>query len=699
MTKVSKRLLALLLITMTLAISLFVWALETTTKRELKARTMNELNLAALAETQSFEENLKQTEVVTKELKRLVRGSFDLKMFQKDPQYMKAYLEILDPQIKKIAEEAAINHSAYVYFLPEMTESSLSIWYADLTGAGRIERQPPFDISYFDGNKPEKQWFYGPILTQKGFWTEPYRGSIAADRDIIYFSYTEPVIVDGRTIAVVGNDFYFNKAKERIEAFKLNGKGYAFLMDQNDKILTHPTVNAGVDMKYYQGGKYAPIMNKIKASHEGDLAYSWENDQNKIMFYHHLNNGWVLVFTITEIEMYSELLQIEGYKWALIGVILVGVFGLGRLFLKPLDQALHWVNQVSRELATGFYNMSMPLHYLQKSDELGKVIQNFETVRIEMLRLSQTHHSEQNEMDKQLSAKQDEIQKMNDYLELSLQQLQEKNGEMNIVIEKYEDQKNRNQILLEHLMTAEQVASKVYLLGALMEDILSPIGNSVTLATYLRTEKEQILKMMAENNLRKNNLNDFLNVLGESLELIDRNMNMANKNITQLGNLIMQENRQSEVSFGVKETLTSLFQAIVARSDQKLMKLNLSGENYSIKSNQRAFIQLFSHLLMFSLVHTYEGQTRGVIHIKIEQTDEKTLQIIYEDFGKSTPPFLIERAIGMPLSAMLESEPIPMSMLIVSNLLQKEFEGVLKFEKGTSQGHKFIFNMKVGVIS
>lgn len=698
MTKVNKMILASLMIAMTVALITSIGLVELTAKRELKARTINELNLAATSETLSFSNELKQTETVTRELNRLVADSFDMKQFTSSQTYMESYLKTLDAKVKHITEEAAINHSAYVFFLPEMNEKSLSIWYADLNGDGKVEKQPQFETSYFDGNKPEKQWFYGPILTKKGFWTEPYRGSVEADRSIIYFSYTEPVMVDGKIVAVVGNDYYFNKAKARIEKFKLNDKGYAFLIDQNDKILTHPTISSGVDMKYFQGGKYAPTINKIKSASQGYLSYNWESNEFKTMFFHHLDNGWVLIFTIADADMYWELRTIQVYWWAIGLLAVLGVVGIGFKVLKPVDNAIKVINESTMTLAAGQYDIDMPLEYLQKTDEFSSSVKNLEALRIELIRLSKDYNLDQDEMGKQLYQKQGEIEKINDYLELSLQQLQEKNGEMNIIIEKYENQIQRNQDILLQLIQSEEEAVKVYLLGDLVMDIASPIGNSVTMATYLRTEKDQIMRMIGENSLRKNDLTDFLNILGESLELIDRNMTIASKHVEQLKNVLGESDLENQTTFYLKDSLTSLFQAIVARTDQKQIKLTLAGDERQLHCNRRAFLQLFSQLLLFSLNKSYDGQTRGTIHIKINTPDTQTVQIVYEDFGRVTSPVLMERAIGLPLSSMLEVDKTMMHIVIASNILQKEFESRLEFDKNTSQGHTFEMTIGRGVL-
>lgn len=698
MNRMSKRLLIAVVLCVAAITLTSIGYVESGIKDQLKLASMNQMDIMSKNQSMLFNEDLRHVENTTSELTRMIHASFDMNRFNTEPGYLEIYKNKISKDVKEIAEASAISHSAYVFFLPEMEQKSHSVWYADLDFNGKVELQPELKLSYFDGDQGSKRWFYEPISTRVGFWTEPYQGNLEKNRSIIYFSYTAPVIVDGKVIAVVGNDYYFNQMRDQISKFNLNGKGYALLIDEKQKVLIHPSISSGVNMNDYKNGIYLPLLEEMKLQSDGLISYKWDNNENKIMSYHRLENQWTLIITISETEIFSEIANFGQMKWLilLIGLLVttVVIYQILRYSTEPMNQISMLVNRISAGNYTDDFNVAS----IHRKDEYGEVLRALEVLRMDLKKKSSNFILDQDQLENLLDEKHDALVKTNEYLELSLGQLQEKNSEMSIVFEKYEKELERAQKLSERLFSSEQQASMSFILTGLAHDLNSPLGNSMTMASYIKSERENLSRKLVDGSLRKNDFEEFLATLKESIELIERNINTASNQVVQFKRLSGGQSTFYASEFSVKECLVMIFSQVNLSVTDHLIRLNLSNVDFKVRADQGAFIQVFSNLMKFSLSHSYIHQSKGMIHIKGEKISENSVQFTYEDFGNTSTDQSLERAFVPYLTTAFQNEPHMIQLNICYHVIHKSFEGSIHFEKDNEQGHKFYMIMRMNIL-
>lgn len=695
MAKLGRHIIIIVLLCIGAVTLISVGLVENAVSSQLGDSSFKYLVAAADNQAMKFDNELNKVEETTHEIKRLIESNFRFEDFKRHEAYLSTLSKALEPVMKSITTERAINHSAYVFFLPELAGKSYSIWYADLDRDGELELQEPFLNSYFDGDMLSKQWFYGPISTKSGFWTEPYMGSIAADRNIVYFSYTEPVIIDGKVIAVVGNDYYFNNMKEEISSFKLDGKGYAGLIDENGKVLIHPTLKAGVDLNTYQNGKYASIYKATQKDASGTFEYLWENDEEKLMVYHRLSNDWTLIAALTKTEINEKLYSFSQIKWLIILVGLVVTFLLLYSVFRRAEEPMKQVRGFLDRLTAGNYQDLTPLQALNRSDEFGVVLRKLEYLRTELKRQSEHFLVDQEQLETMLKDKHDALLKTNEYLELSLEQLRERNDELSLAQERYEGQLARNEQLAKRLFASEELASIAYVLTGLAFDLNSPIGNSTTIVSYSQSELEQLERKLKEGGLKKQDLEDYLAVTKESLKLLERNMQAAGIQLSQFKQLTDGKQLHQQSNFNLKTELSKLYHQLTESNKYQQIRLNLNMSDLMVNADLGAFAQLFGSLLRFSLDYSYSTSEKGMIHMRAERVSDTMVQIIYEDFGNTTPVTALKNALSPHLTTQFGTDSHLVQLNIAYHVAIKIFEGNFTFESVSEGGHKFYLMLKL----
>ncbi len=685
------------LVAITLSALIAIVYTEMNSHRAIRTLSEDLIQAESSQEGTLFNQDLREVERVTHELVSLVEGSFDLKAFQTTDNYMNQYVASLDESVHEKAQNARLTKSCYVFFLPELDQAPHDIWYADLDSNGQVERQSTFPLSYYDGDVKWKQWFYMPLATKKPFWTDPYIGTIESDQDVIYFSYTAPIIVEDKVIGIAGTDYYFNNMKTSLAQYSLKRKSETILVNKDFNVLIHPSISFGVNLFDYFTSIDSTYKKLVKTTTEGKIAYSTPNNQRKMLFYKQLDNGWYLLFSLNASDILEQQFGTEISLWVslFIGLLffLSGVYYVMRHMMMPV---VH-VREGLQNMLMNDFEQAISVHDMQCSDEFGELAKAAESLRLMWKEKYEQSRLNEEEMGALIEEKTLELTKTNEFLELSLAQLQEQNSEMNIATEKYEDQLSRIQLLQDRLFKSEQLASLSYILVGLAYDLNSPIGNSTTMISYLKSERSNLARKLQSEQLKKQDLTDFMAVLDESLELLERNMIIASNQVTQFKRLSSGQNHSVKNEFSLKETIRSIFNQSTSGNANQNIRMNLVIPDLTIFADQGAFIQVLSNLIRFSVSYSYQKTPKGIIAVRGEIIDESSLLMTYEDFGHNLPATALETAFVPYLTTQFQDQPQIVQLNICYNLITKVFEGSIRVESQTEMGNKFYMVLKVKI--
>ncbi len=229
-----------------------------------------------------FDYEVREVENIREQVNNLVETTIDLAALRTDPNYMDKYKDQIAPIIERMASNAKVSRSVYVFFDPALDGKTNDVWYADLHGTGRVFRQEEFDMSFYENPSPEKDWYFKAKELKRPYWTDPYRGNASFDSHLIYISHTAPIYVDNKFVGVAGADFYFDELRNRIRDISLYETGYAVLFNDEMEALIHPTLEEGVSLKDINKGEYIWLVEKMEAG-EPVIEYTWVDGTQKLL--------------------------------------------------------------------------------------------------------------------------------------------------------------------------------------------------------------------------------------------------------------------------------------------------------------------------------------------------------------------------------------------------------------------------------
>jgi len=185
----------------------------------------------------------------------------------------------------------------------------------------------------------------------------------------------------------------------------------------------------------------------------------------------------------------------------------------------------------------------------------------------------------------------------------------------------------------ERLLESEKMASLGMLSAEVSHEINTPIGISITSASYLLDLLVRLKQDFNQQKLSKKNINSFIENSLQSTEILTSNLNRASDLITSFKHIAVDQTSDKIRLIVVSKCLDEIIQSL----QPKLKKTNHSitvhcDESIEISSHPGAIAQIIINLIINSIIHGFENINRGeiTIHISLHQ---QTLHLDYKDNG------------------------------------------------------------------
>ena len=174
------------------------------------------------------------------------------------------------------------------------------VWLVQDENGDYIEQEMT-DISLYDEEDIEHVgWYYIPIANGKETWMKPYYNQ-NMDEEII--SYVIPIIIDEKTIGVVGMDIATKLLYENTKNVTVYDSGYAFLMDSEGEFVYHHDMKGNtISEEFNMQHTYLYEKSILSVENQSVETYRW-NDTDKRLTAQRLRNGMIFTVCVTEQEI------------------------------------------------------------------------------------------------------------------------------------------------------------------------------------------------------------------------------------------------------------------------------------------------------------------------------------------------------------------------------------------------------------
>jgi len=239
------------------------------------------------------------------------------------------------------------------------------------------------------------------------------------------------------------------------------------------------------------------------------------------------------------------------------------------------------------------------------------------------------------------------------------------------------------------LVQAERLASLGGLVAGVAHEINTPVGITLTGASILQEATDQINLAMNAGNIKKSQIQEYIDTAVESTRLIMANSQRAAELIHSFKQIAVDQTSESKRPFKVKDYIDEVVMCLHPRLKKTNIQVKVNCEkDVELDSYSGAFAQIMTNLIMNSLTHAYEASDTGCIEITAALHSD-VLVLKFADDGKGIRPEFIGKIFDPFFTTQLGKGGSGLGLNIVFNLIVKKLGGSINVTSILGKGAQF----------
>lgn len=316
-------------------------------------------------------------------------------------------------------------------------------------------------------------------------------------------------------------------------------------------------------------------------------------------------------------------------------------------------------------------NLSLEQDVARKTASLSKIMLDLEQQKDELM-LKQRELKQENENRSYIES---ELRKRN-------KELADSNQHLNIA----KDQ----------LIESERMASLGGLVAGITHDVNTPLGVGVTAASFLQDKLNTLEKTIDDKKLTGKALSSFIDDAQQTSTLLLSNLNRASDLVASFKQVAVDQTSEAERDVELKSYIQEIIKSLAPNFKQTHYSIVAEcPEDLVIRCAPGVLAQIFTNMIMNSLIHGFEKGGQGNIHINVQKIEEQ-LQIDYRDDGKGMSQEMLDKLFDAFFTTKRGKGGSGLGAHIMYNLVTQTLGGQIEASSKLGEGltYKISFPIK-----
>lgn len=249
---------------------------------------------------------------------------------------------------------------------------------------------------------------------------------------------------------------------------------------------------------------------------------------------------------------------------------------------------------------------------------------------------------------------------------------------------------------MKELMEQERLASLGSLVTGVAHEVNTPLGVAVSAGSYLSRSIDELIAEFKENRLTKRSMEEFVQAIEESVEIINGNLKKASELITSFKHISVIKDSEQESDFNIYELIQSILLALKHEYKEIACEFLIDcPKDLVLVGYQNAYSQILTHLMMNSIIHGFKNKKTGTIGITVEKQDEHGLKITYMDNGVGISEEDIKYVFDPFFTSNRTRGGSGLGLNIVYNLVTGRLDGKISCQSKQGEGTQFVMELPV----
>ena len=195
----------------------------------------------------------------------------------------------------------------------------------------------------------------------------------------------------------------------------------------------------------------------------------------------------------------------------------------------------------------------------------------------------------------------------------------------------------------DQLVESERMASLGGLVAGIAHDVNTPLGVGVTAASFLQERIKNLHSAYEDKSLTGKTMTAFLDEAQQTTDLLLGNLNRASELISSFKQVAVDQTSEAERDVDLKGYIQEVIQSLAPSFKKTSHKIEIHcPEDLVIRCAPGVIAQIFTNMIMNSLIHGFESKDQGLIKIDVRLVKGEVV-IHFEDNGKGLSAENLER--------------------------------------------------------